>query len=528
MRHSEKTQMNSCRNRVALMCTVAALVCSVTACDPSERAEHAQPVAHAAESDQPQGKDHSTITAQSPLRAPLRAPLREQAEADRWTEARYATAGTIAATEQRKGDPEKGRQALLNEAYVSCGLPERVYRQLLGDEPVVSLPERSRRAEGLPYDATVFTDSNGVSVVSNNCLTCHAAPLFGELVVGLGNEFLDFTGDASALVERAGALVQGAAETRSWEKYADRVAAIAPYIRPHTVGANPANNLTFALIAHRQADNNAWSEEPLLKMPPTDPPPVSVPPWWRMGKKPAMFNLGEGRGDHARIMMAASMLCTDSPEELARIDAYAADIRAYLASLEPPAWPFAIDTALAQQGKVIFEATCSRCHGTYGPEGQYPARLVPIAEIQTDPVLMEFALGDEGAPYIDWFNRSYYGELSIAAPGPGYLAPPLDGVWATAPYLHNGSVPTISSLLNSPTRPALWQFLEPGSERREAYDTQALGWRTRTLPAEAVAEGKPATVYDTRLPGYSNAGHYFGDHLNEAQRAAVIEYVKQL
>jgi len=166
------------------------------------------------------------------------------------------------------------------------------------------------------------------------------------LVLGLGNEFLDFTGDASSRVERAGALVNGGSESETWQLYADRIAAIAPYIRTRTVGSNPANNLTFALIAHRDAKTNAWSDQALLPLPPREPPPVSVPPWWRMAKKNAMFNMGEGRGDHARIMMSASMLCTDSVEALEAIDVYAPDIRAYIASLKAPEWPFAIDADL--------------------------------------------------------------------------------------------------------------------------------------------------------------------------------------
>lgn len=449
------------------------------------------------------------------------------AAASQWPAARYATAGRIKSELQRSGDATKGRQALLDEAYVSCGLPERVFRDLLGDAPVLEAPDRSPDAAGLPFSNTVSTNEAGQRIVSNNCLTCHGTSLFGELVIGLGNEFLDFSNDASAFVERAGALVQGSLETSSWELYANRIAAIAPYTRMHTVGVNPANNLTFALIAHRRAEDNAWSDEPLLALPPIEPPPVSVPPWWRMKKKPAMFNLGEGRGDHARIMMAASMLCTDTPEALAAIDAYAPDIRAFIDSVQAPVWPFERDDTLAASGKVLFEANCSQCHGTYGEDGEYPARLVPIDVINTDSTLVDFA-HDEAAPYIDWFNRSYYGKISTAAPGPGYVAPPLDGIWATAPYLHNGSVPSIRSVLDSSTRPAIWQHLATSANDKAAYDQQNLGWNFQALGDEPVASPKPVNVYDTSRPGYANSGHTFGDHLSDEQRSAVLEYLKSL
>ena len=346
-----------------------------------------------------------------------------------------------------------------------------------------------------------------------------------------GNEFLDFTGNASAAAERAGALVQGEQEIQAWELYADRIAAIAPYIQTRTVGVNPANNLTFALIAHRDAQSNSWSQTPLMTPPPVDPPPVSVPPWWRMSKKPAMFNLGEGRLDHARIMMSASMLCTDTLDALEAIDAYAPDIRAYIASLEAPAWPFDVDQAKANDGKQIFEASCAQCHGTYGEKVSYPARLVPLEVVQTDATLVEFGHG-QGVPFIDWFNRSYYGQSATMAPGVGYVAPPLDGIWATAPYLHNGSVPNLRTLLDSQARPALWFHINQDASDPASYDQGSVGWLHRELndsPTDAALADEVGTrLYDTRQPGYSNAGHQFGDHLSNDQRNQLIEYLKTL
>lgn len=444
----------------------------------------------------------------------------------RWQAARFATAGKIAEHPQRPGDVTEGRRALLEEPYVSCGLPERVFRQLLPNTDVVTVSGRTAKADGLPFSTTVFDNADGLSVVSNNCLSCHGTPLFGELVIGLGNEFLDFTGDASALVERAGALVQGDAEIHAWELFADRINAIAPFIKLRTVGVNPANNLTFALIAHRDAQTNAWSETPLLPLPPTDAPPVSVPPWWRMAKKTAMFNLGEGRLDHARIMMSASMLCSDTLEELEEIDAYAPDIRAFIESLEPPAYPFSIDPELSETGRTVFNNTCSHCHGAYDGSAPYPSRLVPIDLVQTDSLLVDFA-HDQGLPYIDWFNRSYYGDLSQAAPGPGYVAPPLDGIWATAPFLHNGSVPTIAMVLDSSQRPDVWRHDVSDASDPGSYDQARLGWAFTALP-EDQDNARDKRVYDTNLPGYSNSGHLFGDHLSEGQRLAVIEYLKTL
>ncbi len=439
--------------------------------------------------------------------------------------------GPIPAFTQRSGDVEKGRHALLHAPYVNCGTPERVFRELQqsfgNDQNAAIAVERDASMDGLPYFTNRVIGKTGIPVVSSNCLTCHGTVLFGELVIGLGNEFADFTQNPSVAVERAGALVQGADETAEWERFADRVAAIAPYIQLKTVGVNSANNLTAALIAHRDVDTHTWLDKPQNPLPPTDPPPVSVPPWWRMSKKHAMFNLGEGRGDHARIMLAASMLCADSVSELNEIDQYAPDIRAYLASIEPPQYPFQIEKDLANSGQDVFETHCSACHGTYGDTPDYPNVVIPIETINTDARLMEVATGAFGQAYAQWFNDSWFGELSHAAPAKGYVAPPLDGIWATAPYLHNGSVPSIGLLLQSDQRPTRWRHLAADASDPESYDTGQLGWKFETV-GQAEQDPNDTWVYDTTQAGYGNGGHAFGDQLSKAQRRALLEYLKTL
>ena len=62
---------------------------------------------------------------------------------------------------------------------------------------------------------------------------------------------------------------------------------------------------------------------------------------------------------------------------------------------------------------------------------------------------------------IDWYSRSWFSNgdhpAKLVFPFNGYVAPPLDGVWITAPYFHNGSVPTIEAVLNSKFVPIFGQ-----------------------------------------------------------------------
>src|SRR5262249_39652749 len=191
-----------------------------------------------------------------------------------------------------------------------------------------------------------------------------------------------------------------------------------------------------------------------------------------------------------------------------------------------------IDQKKAAQGELVFKETCARCHGTYGPGGSYPNKLVPFDEIGTDRALAESLrpevlerlnqtwlareLGPDGKPYQVLEHKAYQ-------------APPLDGVWATAPYLHNSSAPTIYHVLNSKARPKV--FTRSYGTDREDYDTAKLGWKITVLdaPPDAKLSGlEKRRIYDTSQPGQGNAGHTFGDDLSEEDRMAVIEYLKTL
>lgn len=438
-----------------------------------------------------------------------------------------AEPGPVPPATQRTGDPEAGYDVLVNGGYVTCGMPYSAWsRAARPPESTTTLAEREGRNAEMPYYLTVHENAQGVEIVSTNCLWCHGGSFNGELIIGLGRESIDFTGDPSELVDAIGTYVSGEKESAAWRKWAQRITAVAPYMITDTVGVNSAPNVTLALIAHRDPHTLQWSEEPRIAPPPVRPLPVSVPPWWRMAKKHAMFYNAMGRGDHARFMMMKSLVCTDNVEEARSIDAMFTDVRAYIAALEAPEYPFALDQALAEQGKAVFEQQCAGCHGTYGPDGEYPNLVVDLETVGTDPA---YALGayQESDRFMDWFNRSWYGEIAQARPAPGYIAPPLDGVWATAPFLHNGSVPTIEALLDSSKRPTYWvRRLDSGE-----FDTAALGWKYDALPHGKEGASDPEQrkrIYDTTLPGYSNAGHTFGDKLAEADRRAVIEYLKAL
>ncbi len=433
---------------------------------------------------------------------------------------------TVPEEAQRTGDPAKGKDYLLNGGYITCGIPKPVYDGIFGPAgPDQTVPGRTGDSATLPYNFGAATSSEGVRVVSANCLQCHAGRINGQLVVGLGASDADFTSDQASQVSALANLQMQPLEKTEVLRFIDRMKAIAPYTKTLTVGVNPADNLTAALMAHRDPTTLAWSNTPAIELPPPLVVPVDVPPWWRMAKKTSMFYSAGGRGDHARIMMAASLLCTDTVAEATAIDAAFVDVRAYISQIEPPKWPFAVDMALAATGKTVFEATCSRCHGTYGAGGSYPNHIVPIADVGTDPVLAQGA-SQFSARYVQWFADSFWGKTSRLEPTEVYVPPPLDGIWATAPFLHNGSIPTLEALLDSTKRPLQWTRTFSSTD----YDQAAVGWKfVIAKPHNDTPDPMARTrIYDTTKFGYGSQGHTFGDPLDPEERRALLEYLKTL
>ena len=201
----------------------------------------------------------------------------------------------------------------------------------------------------------------------------------------------------------------------------------------------------------------------------------------------------------------------------------------YILDLAPPAYPHPIDRDLAERGRALFNRRCAECHGEdTGAGPAYRPQRVPLAEVGTDP-LYPTALDQGFRDRLEGF-LTFDGAIEVvpdAEADLGYVAPPLRGIWATAPYLHNGSVPTLEDLLDHETRTArveagahLWTF-EPG-----AYDQGRVGLVATFLPPEERSEDP--RLHDAERRGMSAQGHDFGSGLDAEERRALLEYLKTL
>jgi mono/diheme cytochrome c family protein len=346
-----------------------------------------------------------------------------------------------------------------------------------------------------------------------DCMLCHGGSILGKSYIGLGNSTLDI----QALFEELAK--------------ADGLPGRLPFTFSNVRGTNEADGFGVYLLGFRNPDLSLRSPRKELGL--HDDTCSDVPAWWLLKKKTTMYYTGSADARSVRALMQFMMHPLTPASAFPQHEPAFRDIQQYLLQLEAPKYPFAIDSAKAAKGELIFKQNCAKCHGTYGTNWTYPNQIIPLEEIGTDPKRhagLEIAYGVEYSN--SWFGKEKDGWFLDGKRlrwTNGYQAPPLDGIWATAPYLHNGSVPTLYGVLNSKARPKLYTRSFQTGEAD--YDPVQVGWKI-TLLREPPSEKLPAIerrkVYDTTKPGRSNAGHTYGDELTDEERWAVIEYLKTL
>lgn len=429
----------------------------------------------------------------------------------------------IPPSKQRSGNAELGYKYLTTGDYVKGGIPYDFFMLGIGKTKNNYLQREGLNAN-VSHDYTVVKADNGENLVAPNCMQCHAQVFDSTLYVGLGNSFIDFSSTQKFNVQGL-TMLENMLKSSSPKKYEaarpfiEVTRAIGPYLSTKVRGVNAADRLSGVLVAHRDPETFKWLGKAALEIP-DEVVPTDTPAWWLLKKKNAMFYNGLGRGDFGRFLMASNLLTVNDTAESREVDNQISNVLEYIKSIKPPKYPGQIDRDLASDGEAIFINTCSKCHGEYGAKESYPNLLIPASVIRTDSMLFKSNFQDK--QFVEWFNKSWFTKGDHPArlqPYNGYIAPPLDGIWITSPFLHNGSVPTLEAVLDSRLRPRYWErnFNEP------KYDYKKVGW-------EYVEHDKAGgnTVYNTDLAGYGNYGHYFGDELTDAERVAVVEYLKTL
>lgn len=278
---------------------------------------------------------------------------------------------------------------------------------------------------------------------------------------------------------------------------------------------------------------------------------------WEQGKRKASWNKdrdalihggGQWNGDIPIPMYRnlAAQLTVGLDNTDIRVSAFGVEL---LDGLPATVYPFEVDIALAKKGEALFAKNCAQCHqpnnGRVYPEiGTDKERtyvlnwLLRLAAIRNfedicSPDTEIDLNGKTVKPCAEFSGESLEGKKSlIISPNEqhyGYSARPLSGIWAQAPYLHNGSVPTIYHLLVPSERPA--KFIKS----QLTYDQKWMGfvWETKSDPDSLSAyELNTTSFYTLSNKGHDKdidhgSGNYKLDWSDDKDGAmAIIEYLK--
>ncbi len=373
----------------------------------------------------------------------------------------------------------------------------------------------------------------GVTLTSGNCARCHVSTVRDSveadprIFIGGPGQQIDSTGfiefqlrcmtddrftgsrlreilgerdDISTLERNAIALAASSLKSKALESRDPLLAIIAG---ERTAG--PGRSDAFNVGANR-----------LLGWDLVDPPAANSDfgVAWRLQSNPDDLVNFDGNSDDIHESNISVILTLGASEE--SIDeASLQRMEDMLDAMPAPAYPYAIDPSLAERGQAVFDEHCGECHD---PGGARFGTVIDADEVGTDPERAKISTPE----FVDAIHEVGAGrpwQFKSFRPSTGYLAGRIDGAWLRAPYLHNGSVPTLRDLLSPPAqRPA--GFYRGG----DIYDPGAVGFQSDS-PTQA---GRNLFWFDTALPGNGSGGHAFGTELAPEQTDALIEFLKTL
>ncbi len=246
--------------------------------------------------------------------------------------------------------------------------------------------------------------------------------------------------------------------------------------------------------------------------------PTDMPSIWNLKKNdPEAMTMnwdGATHDAYSVIMDSALGLLGAEPKDRNEFLGHVDWLTEYLRNKPAPEFPFPVDRELSARGGAVFGRHCARCHASERTGTPVPVEEVGTSRARLDTWNAEAAVaGNEIVRAMGIERKGLVEETMI-----GYIAAHLDGIWLRAPYLHNGSVPTLRDLLETPAhRPAVFY------RGYDLYDPVNVGFVAHGPDAEQVG-----TVYDTSATGNSNQGHPFGTELPPEEKNALIEYLKTL
>lgn len=362
-----------------------------------------------------------------------------------------------------------------------------------------------------------------------SCLLCHAGSVLGQTFVGRANSRLNL----DTLYEDV------VAYRKNFNRFDDLTFA-EKFIYDQSVeklgstssggarGTFPVMDVITMFMSMRSPSLNRF---PGMVVPrdygPRPNSYLDLAPWWITAKKPRLFSDAFAPKNSRSPIMAGLSITVSGEIIRTKWAADFEDILQYINASRPPKYPGPINQDLAHLGRRQFGQYCIQCHGNSGYDHPSRVPIIPINKVGTDPNRLS-SLPTEYKKQLKESWLGYYGESDVMIDPPkGYIAPPLDGIWASAPYFHNGSVPTLYHVLHPEERPAVWRVTD-----YDSYDYKRGGFVIEELkqvpPNLDRASRRDYFDAQDAVMGRTNVGHSFADRLTESEKEAILEYLKTL
>ncbi|MBU6154088.1 MAG: hypothetical protein KGP28_07285 [Bdellovibrionales bacterium] len=370
----------------------------------------------------------------------------------------------------------------------------------------------------------------GMKVGVLGCVACHSGKAAGHFIIGIGNKNIDvgrIGGDAFLGQKFWKTITPEVRKSEAYKLVENSAISFTKELKDPK-----RSNLTQGLVPTSVI--RKWFYRMANESYPEDMPrgAVKVPHLFGYGEKRKVGQFADagGNGLLPGWGIAVELAAGQTPENVREYAHRLEPMEASLGDLLPPRYPFPIDSGRAARGKILFENTCAKCHGTYELDSEslpvYKApRVIPWKVVKTDydrlKNLDEHFLGlIRSSPLSDLIQQTRNQD--------SYVAPRLHAIWARFPYLHNGSVPNIQELLLPATERSRFFTLRDAGER-ERFSESALGLNVK---GPHQIKNKPLIhdreIYDITLTGQSNQGHEFGVTLAPGEKQDLIEYLKTL
>ena len=439
-------------------------------------------------------------------------------------------------------------------------------------EGVFFVPKPKEMIDGDRMGLTIIQSEQGEKLTFS-CATCHATTLFGKQIIGLNNkrprtnELFVYAGKFLPMIHpwlfqwSTGA---SKGETEMYTQTRINVASIGA-LAPMALGVDTSLAQVALSLAKRNEDDYI-SKNPNLERYPrynelqksrADSKPAV---WWNLKYKTRWLSDGsivQGNPIFTNFLWNEIGRGADMKE----IEQWLKDNKQTVMELTTsifntpaPRWTDffnaeTIDIEKAKRGEQLFMSSCKGCHGVY-EKGWSSTRAneltkkellattkvkyhekTPVKNVGTD------SLRYEGMKYFaDDLNRLSISKWmkTVVVPQEGYVPPPLVGIWARYPYLHNNSIPTLCDLL-TPVKDRTKKFYQGTSDNVQTdFDFNCVGFPVGDKAPTSWSTVSDALI-DTSRPGLQNIGHekmLFDESgkekFSQTQKMDLIEFLKTL